>query len=188
MLKFEDIWNQIFQLHDKMLEKYQPDILIGISRGGLVVTRFLSDIMNINNVAILGVGFYTGINETAKTPVITQELCIDMKNKKILLVDDVADTGISLKFASEYLLKKTPKELKIATIHYKPQSIVKPDFYNEETTKWIVYPWEYLEFSRFYYKKKQNQDFSRKEILDQLLLLGLPKIISEIIEKEFNEK
>ncbi|NHK32531.1 MAG: phosphoribosyltransferase [Asgard group archaeon] len=188
VLKFEGVWNQIYQLSDIILEKFQPDILIGISRGGLVVTRFLSDLMNINNVAVLGVGFYTGINETAKKPIITQELSVDIKNKKVLLVDDVADTGVSLEFAIEYLQKQSPKELKIATIHYKPQSIIKPDFYIKETSKWIVYPWEYQEFSHLFYEKMKKQNYSRKEILDQLLLLGLPKIITELIEKKFKEK
>ncbi len=188
VLKFEDIWNQLIQIRDKILEKYQPDILIGISRGGLVITRFLSDLIDINYVAVLGIGFYTGINETAKTPVITQDLCYDIKNKKILLIDDVADTGISLRFSIDYLQKKSPKDLKIATIHYKPKSVIEPDFYIEKTTKWIVYPWEYLEFSKLFFKKKQNQNFSKKEILNQLASLGLPEKIIEIIQKESNEK
>jgi hypoxanthine phosphoribosyltransferase len=188
VLKFEEIWNQIYQLSDKILDKYQPDILIGISRGGLIVTRFFSDLMNINNVAIFGVGFYTGINETAKKPLITQELCADIKDKRVLLIDDVADSGVSLKFASEYLQKKSPKDLKIATIHYKPKSIFKPDFYNKETSKWIVYPWEYLEFSNLFYEKMKKQNYSIKEILDKLVLLGIPKTITKKIEKKYKEK
>jgi len=62
------------------------------------------------------------------------------QRKKTLIVDDVADTGITLKrLKLVYTINFT-----IATLHYKPRSTVKPNFYVEETDKWICYPWESL--------------------------------------------
>jgi hypoxanthine phosphoribosyltransferase len=179
VLKYEEIWKALYQLADMVLETYQPDVLVGISRGGLVVTRLLSDIMDNKKVAIFGVGFYTGINETAKKPVITQELCFEIANEKILLVDDVADTGRSLAFAQEYLQKKSPADIKIATIHYKPKSIIKPDFFLEETSHWLVYPWEYLEFVQQYFQMHQQKGVPIEEIRKNLLDLEMPLIVIE---------
>ncbi|NHJ49738.1 MAG: phosphoribosyltransferase [Asgard group archaeon] len=179
VLNYEAIWKDLFQLAEMVLADYQPDVLIGISRGGLVVTRLLSDIMDNKNVAVFGVGFYTGINETAKKPIITQELCYEITNKRVLLVDDVADSGLSLEFAREYLQKKSPAEIKIATIHYKPQSVIKPDFYLEKISKWLVYPWEYLEFAKLYYLQQQQKGCSEEDIQKELLNLQIPSIVIE---------
>ncbi|MFN3527886.1 MAG: TIGR00725 family protein [Candidatus Altarchaeaceae archaeon] len=136
-------WNDIERMCKKLKEKinFDADIIVGISRGGLVPARILSDLLDIKNLEIIKIESYTGIG-TKKEPKITRELLIDIKDKNVLLVDDVADTGESLILAKEYLLKKFPKNLKIATLHYKPKSKIIPDYYVEETEKWIIYPWE----------------------------------------------
>ncbi len=125
---------------------FKPDIVIGISRGGLVPARIMSDILGVHDVAILGVRFYRGMGKRGEMPIITQDISIDVTNKRILLVDDVADSGRSLSFAKEHL--KDAKEVKTATLHYKPSSDYRPDYFIESTTAWIVYPWEIHEVER----------------------------------------
>ena len=75
-------------------------------------------------------------------------------NKKILVVDDIADTGHTLKdFENTHNI--------ICTFHYHKQSIVKPDFYCEEKgDKWIVYPWETQE-------SDEIQDYIKEETTDE---------------------
>ncbi|MGE0207493.1 MAG: phosphoribosyltransferase, partial [Candidatus Babeliales bacterium] len=64
-------------------------------------------------------------------------------SKYILIVDDLVDTGETMKFLIEALKDSLPKTtIKIATLYYKPTSCIKPDYYIEETTNWIVFPWE----------------------------------------------
>lgn len=125
---------------------FKPDMIIGISRGGLVPARIMSDILGIKDVAILGVRFYSEIGKTGEGPVITQDITMDIKGKKILIVDDVADSGKSLIFARERL--KDAKEVRTATLHYKPGSEYRPDYFVETATAWIVYPWEIHEVER----------------------------------------
>lgn len=132
---------------------YKPDMLVGLSRGGLVPVRIMSDVLGINEVGVLGLSFYTGMGKKLNEPKITQELAIDISGKKILLIDDVADSGRSLIAAKEYLLKKGAKEIKIATIHYKPISLFKPDYFVQTTSAWIAYPWERHEIERELRKK-----------------------------------
>lgn len=139
-------WDEIEKMCEKLKEKisnsnFNIDVIVGISRGGLVPARILADLFDIKDLGTMKIESYTGIG-TKKEPKITQDLLIDIKSKNVLLVDDVVDSGESLILAKEHLLKKSPKNLKIATLHYKKTSKIIPDFYIEETDKWIIYPWE----------------------------------------------
>lgn len=149
-------WNEIDHIVNELAKKidYLPDWLIGVSRGGLVPVRLLSDRLGIQNVAIVRAEFYKSMGETHDYPRITQDVCVDLAGRKILIVDDVADTGRSLIALKEYFHKKGVKEVKIATFHVKPHSIVKPDFFVEETSSWLVYPWEVVEVEHELNKKK----------------------------------
>jgi hypoxanthine phosphoribosyltransferase len=125
---------------------FMPDIIVGISRGGLVPARIISDILGVREVAILSVRFYSGIGKTEGKPAITQDISLDIRGKRILVVDDVADSGKSLLFAMERL--KEAREVKTATLHHKPGSAFRPDYFVSSTTAWIVYPWEIHEVER----------------------------------------
>ncbi len=149
-------WDEAARMTEKLADSidYAPDVLVGISRGGLVPVRILSDKMYIGNVGVMGIGFYKSMGKTAKFPQITQELSKDVSGKSVLIVDDVADTGRSLAVAKEYLKERDAKEVRIATLHYKPSSQVKPDYFIDTTTKWVVYPWERHETERELKEKK----------------------------------
>ncbi len=153
-------WTEISEMCETLASKvkeYKPDILVGISRGGLVPVRLLSDILDNRNVAIMKIEFYTGIGERAKEPKVTQPLTIDITGKRVLIVDDVADTGHSLMVASEYVKSKGASECRIATLHFKPTSAFKPDYYLASTDAWIIYPWEIHEMERELKKKKKTE-------------------------------
>lgn len=132
----------------KKAAPFKPDWIVGISRGGLVPARLLSDILGIKKVSIVRVEFYSGLSRANGFPRITQPLQADVKGKKVLLVDDVSDSGKSLAIAKDHIKRKGASQVKIAALHYKPKSILKPDFYIEETNSWIVYPWEVFETKR----------------------------------------
>lgn len=147
-------WDQIefltVNLYKLVKESFSPDIIAGISRGGLVPARIISDLYLAEfkkpTLAIMQIGFYSGVGKTTKEPIIYQDLPGHIHGKKILLIDDVADSGISLEFATKYLNMKKPLEVKIGTLYFKPWSIVIPHYYIEETEKWIIFPHERYEF------------------------------------------
>jgi hypoxanthine phosphoribosyltransferase len=136
------------------IRDFRPEMIVGLSRGGLVPARIMSDLLGVDDVGILGVKFYKAMGKATDFPKITQELAMDIGGKRILVVDDVADTGRSLVVAKDYLQRKGAGEIKIATIHYKPNSIFKPDYFVASTSAWIVYPWERHEIERELQKKK----------------------------------
>ncbi len=131
-----------------MIGGYKPDMIVGLSRGGLVPARIMSDLLAVKDVGVLGISFYRAMEKASDFPKITQELAMDLSGKRILVVDDVADTGRSLMVAKDYLKRKGAAEIRIATIHYKPVSAFKPDYFVATTTAWIVYPWERHEIER----------------------------------------
>ena len=83
--------------------KFDPDIIVGISRGGWVPARIISDLFEKPILANVSVEFYEQLGETKGEPRITQPISISVKEKKVLVVDDVADTGKSLALVNKYL-------------------------------------------------------------------------------------
>jgi hypoxanthine phosphoribosyltransferase len=148
-------WDAAVEYCEQLAGKidFKPDVIVGISRGGLVPARILSDIMDNKNLAVLGIIFYKGVGKRTESPEITQDLTKDLKGKKVLVVDDVSDTGKSLIVAKDYIANKGASEIKVATLHYKPHSKFKPDYYIATTDAWIVYPWERHEVERELKKK-----------------------------------
>lgn len=163
ILDWEDIVRISLRLAKKIsASNFRPFCIIGLTRGGLIPARILSDRLGINRLYTLGVSFYTDLAVHKKKPVITQDIDADLLGKEVLVVDDVADTGMSLILSKETLLRRGASEVRLATLHKKPWSKVIPDYYVEETDAWIVYPWEYRETLDLL-KKRLTTDLETKE-------------------------
>lgn len=139
-------WNQIYRLLLKQANKicksgFKPDIIVGVCRGGWISARILSDLLDNANLASVRVERYVGIGK-AKDAKLTQVLSTDVGCKKVLVVDEVADSGESLSLAVAHVLERGAEEVKTATLYYKHQSIFKPNYYEKETECWVVFPWE----------------------------------------------
>jgi uncharacterized protein len=126
-------------------DEYQPDIIVGVSRGGWPPARVMSDLLQNPKLANMKVEFYKDIGVRNKKPLITQPVTMEVRGKRALVVDDVSDTGHSLRVVANHLRRKPVKELRVCTIYMKPQSIFRPDYYARTTRKWIIFPWERLE-------------------------------------------
>ena len=182
-------WNQIYDMLLNLTEKirkngFKPDIIVGVSRGGWPPARVLSDLMGNSNLANVRAEFYLGVAETKEKPVLTQQVSMEVAGKKVLVVDEVADTGKSLKLVKEHIIEKGATEVKIATVYYKPWSIVKPDYYERETSCWIVFPWEIKETVRKLVKKCREK---RKSIEEETAKLVKAGISTELVERFLKE-
>lgn len=187
-------WDQIYKMLLDMAEKirrakFKPDIIVGVSRGGWPPARFLSDLLDNPNLANVRVEFYLGVAETKGEPVLTQPVSVSVADKRVLIVDEVADTGKSLELAKEHIVEKGAAEVRIATVYYKPWSTVKPDYYEKETTKWIVFPWEIKETMRRIVKKSKKEGKNTDEETAKLVGAGIPselvnRFLREITEEE----
>ena len=144
---WDEILGKSIKLAEKIrkTEKEQFDCIVGVSRGGLALTRILSDLLDIQNVMITRCEYYTDIGEKKKKPVITQKIQGNITGRRVLVVDDVADSGESLIIIKDYLKSKRPADLKVATVFTKPWCKVTPDYSVATTDAWIIFPWEYYE-------------------------------------------
>jgi hypoxanthine phosphoribosyltransferase len=185
-------WNQIYAMLLSQAEKirqsgFKPDVIVGITRGGWIPARVLSDLLEIPDLAVVRVEFYLGVAETRNAPVLTQRVSAGVEGKKALLVDDVADTGKSLQLAKEHILQQGATEARIATVYRKPFSIIKPDYYEKETRRWVVFPWETKETIRKIVEKHRDKTAVNLETA-KLVKAGLPKQLVEEFLKEMLEE
>ncbi|RLI31088.1 phosphoribosyltransferase [Candidatus Bathyarchaeota archaeon] len=167
-------WDDIVKLCEKLATKivesgYKPDLIVAISRGGFAPARILCDILDIYTLASLSIKYYAGVAERRDKPIVECPLNVDVKGKKVLLVDDVADTGHSLKVAVEHIRECGASDVKVATLHYKPWSVFKPDFYGQETDAWVVYVWEIWETIRNLAEKLRSEGLSEEAIKNALI-------------------
>lgn len=193
-LKFEaPTWNQIYDMLLSLADRirtdhFEADIIVGISRGGWPPARILSDLLSNPNLANVRAEFYLGFAETKDEPSLTQPLSMDVFDKRILIVDEVADTGKSLRLVREHIIEQGAKELKIATVYYKPWSAVKPDYYAKETSDWIVFPWEIKETINRILKRSRERETSFETETKKLVKAGIPAQLVRRFVREISEE
>tara|TARA_Y100000310_G_scaffold345846_1_gene471192 strand:- start:75298 stop:75843 length:546 start_codon:yes stop_codon:yes gene_type:complete len=172
----EDLLEGAFNLGKKIFDSgFKPDFLIGIWRGGTPVGIAVQEYLEYkkiktDHIAIRTSGYNPGIDKR-KANITVHNLGYILervtKKNKLLIVDDVFDTGLTIKSVLESLKNKLkenyPKQIKVATIYYKPTknlTNLKPDFYLKETDKWIIFPHELVGLTKKEIKENKNIDLS----------------------------
>lgn len=182
-------WNQIYDACLKVADQikksgYNPDIIVAISRGGWIPGRVLSDILENPKIATIKVEYYKDIYKTRAKPEITQPLTVDVSGKRVLLVDDIADSGHSLKLVKEHLFEKGAADVKICTLYHKPWSVVTPDFNARKTDAWVCFPHEIFETMKKISAKLKEQGKSEKEVEQYLLRIGIkPRLVRKFLSQ-----
>jgi hypoxanthine phosphoribosyltransferase len=121
---------------------YEPDVVLSIARGGVFVAGGLAYALDCKNIHLVNVEFYTGVNTTLEMPVMLAPVpnAIDFTRKKVLIADDVADTGKTLKLVRDFCIDHVA-EVRSAVIYEKPHSLVKCEYVWKKTDRWINFPW-----------------------------------------------
>lgn len=121
---------------------FEPDILIAIARGGMLPAGALTYALGVKLTDAINVEFYTDVEETLPDPVLLAPMLDtdSIAGKKLLVVDDVADSGRTLGLVVK-LLRGFGADLRSAVLYAKPSTIVQPDYVWSRTDKWIVFPW-----------------------------------------------
>lgn len=151
--------------HDKPF-----DVIIAIGRGGLTFGHLLSDLLRIP-ISSITIQSYTDIKEQGEVH-ITDGLSHEITGKRVLLVDDIADTGTTLKRAISYLREFKPGVIKTATLFYKPHAMLRPDYFARQTTRWILQPFEMTEWVYTFTKNLTKDGKSKAEIQAFLESIG----------------
>lgn len=121
---------------------YRPDIVLSIARGGLLIGGALGYAIGVKNTFTMSVEFYVGVDERLPMPVVLPPVPnrIDLAGAKVLIADDVADTGATLELVRNFCIGHV-SEVRSAVLYTKPQSVIKPEYSWKLTDKWIEFPW-----------------------------------------------
>jgi len=126
---------------------YDPNIVVAICRGGLVPARLVCDFLHIKDLTTIKVEHWGMVGTPNEKAVIKFPLYVDIKDKRVLLVDDITDTGDTLRVSLEHLKKFEPKEIRTAVLIHKIISAFLPDYYVRKITqwRWVIFPWHIWE-------------------------------------------
>lgn len=126
-------------------DDFRPDLILSIARGGLLPAGALSYALNVKNLHVLNVEFYTGVDERLDMPVMLPPVpnSVDLAGARVLIADDVADTGATLKLVRDFCAGHVA-EARVAVIYEKPRSLVKCEYVWRRTERWIDFPWSTL--------------------------------------------
>ena len=145
-------WSEIQRLCQQLASMirtsgYKPEIIITIARGGYVPARLLCDYLNIMDLTSIKIEHYLSLADKEEQATIHYPLCTDIRNNRVLLVDDVNDSGDTLDVAIKHLQSFQPTEIRTAVIHHKIVSHFSVDYYAAKIIKWrwIIYPWAVTE-------------------------------------------
>ena len=126
---------------------FRPDLIVAIGRGGWVPGRVLSDLLGLMDLTEFKVEHYRGAQREAAAR-IRYSLSAAVTGRRVLLVDDVSDTGDTYRVALEHLAGRgPPAEVRTAALHHKTLSSFEPDFYAARVVRWrwLIYPWAAVE-------------------------------------------
>lgn len=133
---------------------WMPDLIVAIARGGMLPAGAISYALGVKANGAINVEFYTGVGKTMLEPEILEPYMdiSSLEGKRVLIVDDVADSGKTLKLIMDLIAKEglsmgsdsAKVDARSATIYLKPTSIIKPDYVFKQTDKWINFPWSVL--------------------------------------------
>jgi len=123
---------------------FVPEVVVAIARGGLLPAGAIAYGLGVKNCGAINMEFYTGIGTVLDAPEVLPP-ALDMEyldGRRVLLVDDVADSGRTLRMAVDMLAAKGA-DVRSVTIYTKPATIIQPDYAWKDTALWIDFPWSF---------------------------------------------
>ncbi len=121
---------------------YDPDLILSVARGGLLVGAALGYALDVKNTWTMNVEFYTGVDERLDVPMILPPVpeLVDLESARMLIADDVADTGETLRLVKDFCAGKVG-EVRCAVLYEKSRSLVACEYVWKRTDLWIDFPW-----------------------------------------------
>lgn len=169
-LSYEEIHETIRSLaHTIQADGFDPDVIVAIGTGGFIPARILKTFLK-KPILTVGISYYGPDNKPAKTPHMIQwidEVEKKLAGKRVLLVDEVDDSRVTLEYCLRELLRHGAFEIAIAVLHNKdkekrgriPEAIRRYYVGQELQDRWICYPWDAVDIVE--HTKKATQTPAR---------------------------
>ncbi|MET7425081.1 phosphoribosyltransferase family protein [Dactylosporangium sp. NPDC005555] len=121
---------------------FRPDVVLAVARGGLLLAGALGYALDVKSVVMMNVLYYTGVEERLDAPVVLRPTPdgADLAGARVLIADDVADTGATLRVVRDFCLAHAA-DVRIAVLYEKPATAVRCRYVWRRTDRWINFPW-----------------------------------------------
>jgi len=168
-------------------DNFKPDVVIALSRGGFVPARTICDMLIIKDLVSIKVDHWGITASMDGKASIRYPLKIDLTGKKVLVVDDITDSGESMIVSTGFIKTLNPKEIKTATALHIKSSKFKPDYCGEEIEwKWVIFPWNYVEdmcniLPKVLEEKPKSVDEIRHELKERFKINVNEETVIEIL-------
>ncbi|GAB3018613.1 phosphoribosyltransferase [Natronobiforma cellulositropha] len=129
-------------------DSFEPDVVVALARGGWFAGRCLCDFLGLDDLTSLKMEHYVGTAQKSGEPTIRYPMPEgSVRDKDVLIIDDIADTGGSIERAHEYVTDRGARRVRTATLQLLQTSAFEPDYVGErlEEWTWVVYPWNFIE-------------------------------------------
>jgi len=141
-------WGEVARLCRRLAARLQqqgfrPDIIVAIGRGGYVPARLLCDALDLMALTGIRIEHYLSGSSRQARALIRYPLNVDVRGLRVLIVDDVNDSGDTLQLALEHVRGFAPREVRTAVMHDKAVSRFRVDFSARRIVRWrwLIYPW-----------------------------------------------
>jgi hypoxanthine phosphoribosyltransferase len=170
VMSWDSFQNLAEEAARKIVESgYEPDFMVGLARGGWVLSRVLCDFLGIKDLVSLKVEHW-GVTATPDGKArIKYPFDVDLTGRRVLVVDDITDTGQSMIVAMDYIMTLNPLEVRTAALQHITGSEFTPDYYGDEISwRWVIFPWNYVEDLCNIIQKLEERGVPASEIKEHL--------------------
>ena len=166
-------WDNFQRLAEETARKildsgYKSDFMVGLARGGWVLSRVLCDHLGVKDLVSLKVEHW-GVTATPDGKArIKYPFGVDLTGRRVLVVDDITDTGQSMIVAMDYVKTLNPGEVRTASLLHITSSGFTPDYNGEEISwRWVIFPWNYVEDMCNIIQKMEERGIPASEIKER---------------------
>jgi hypoxanthine phosphoribosyltransferase len=190
VVEFDEIVEWSRKLAEKIRESgWQPDVIVAIARGGYVPARLLCDWLGVSDLLSIQVVHWPAAAQVAEKAYVKYPINVDLSGKKVLIVDDIVDTGDSVELAKRSVEECCrPSEVRTAALQWiSSVAKLKPDYYAIEVTEWVwfAYQWNAVEDAMGFIMKIVKESGKSEWCLDELIQAHLDWYGREYVEKRF---
>jgi uncharacterized protein len=141
-------WNEAFLLASDLAKAikssgYRPDLVVAVGRGGFVPARIVCDLMLHNQLTSIKIEHWGIAAHKQDMAKVKFPLAINVGSMNVLIIDDVTDTGETLRVAASHVKEKGAADIRTGVLQHKVTSSFKPDYTADliKEWKWMIYPW-----------------------------------------------
>jgi hypoxanthine phosphoribosyltransferase len=151
-------------------DRFRPDLIVAIARGGFVPARLLADHLDVFDMDSIKIEHYRGVRKGPGAR-LRYPLSAEVDGRTILVVDDVSDSGETFELALAHIRSRgTPAGVRTAAVHHKETSSYRPDYHAGKLShwRWLIYPWAMTEDLRSLLSAMEPQPHDVSEFADLL--------------------